>query len=106
MNNKNPNIVLMLEEKIKFEDFIKYLKDDWNYECKYDMSNKSNFTSYSFNYDGIEIVFSEFSSRFPEHIEEDIEESEYGIKLEEIYRNHTNFWFISVVEGSEDDLRS
>ncbi len=105
MSNKNPNVVLMVEQKIKFNDFIKALKDDWNYECKYDMSNKSKFTSYSFDYNGIVVLFSEFNSRFPEDIEEDIEESEYGIELKEIYKNHTNFWFISVVERSEDDLR-
>ena len=104
MSNKNPSVVLMLDENIDFNNFVANIKADWDYTCKFDISEQSDFTSYSFNYDNMVFVCSEFAAKFPEDIKNDIEDSIYGDQLEEIYNNHTRFWIISVAENSEEDL--
>lgn len=105
MRNKNPNVILMMEENIDFDDFVANFECDWNNKCKYDISEQAKFTNYSFDYGNMLFVCSKFEAKFPdEDIKSDIEESLYGDELEEIYTKHNRFWIISVVENSEEDV--
>jgi len=103
MSNKNPSVVLMLDENININIFVANMKADWDYKYKYEISRQSNFTSYSFSYGNMLFVCSEFATKFPEDIKDDVEDSIYGDGLEEIYNKHTKFWIISVAENSEED---
>jgi len=104
MSDKNPSVVLMLDQTINFNNFVANMNDDWEYKCKHDISEQPNFINYSFNYGNMLFVCSEFASKFPEDIMDDVKDSIYGDGLEEIYKNHTKFWVVCIVENSEKDL--
>ncbi len=104
MNNKNPNVVLLMKDKINIDKFIDSMKKTWNYECKLEISKQANFISYLFKYNNISFVVSEFDTVFPEDIRKDIINSRYALKSNEIYNYHTNFCMVSVVGNFDTKL--
>lgn len=106
MNEKNPNIVILLEEKIDINKVIDILREDWGFECKYDISEQSQFMNYSFVYEDILFSLSEFCTKFPEDLSEDIENSCYvdENKIEEFYEKYNNFWIVTVMKNNEEDF--
>lgn len=106
MNSKNPNEIILLEKKININKVIDTLKEDWNFECKYEISEQSQFMNYSFVYEDILFSLSEFGTKFPEDLSDDIENSCYvdENKVEEFYEKHNNFWIVTVLDNNEEDF--
>lgn len=104
MNNKNPNVVLLMKDKINIDKFTDSMKKTWNYECKLEISKQSNFMSYLFKYNNISFILSVFDTVFPEDISKDITNSRYTLKSNNIYNIHTNFCVASVVGNFDTNL--
>lgn len=97
MKNKNPNIVVLMNETIEINKVIDNIKKEWNYECVFEISEQEKFINYQFKYNDILFALSVFNTKFPENISNDIINSRYSSQGKEIYDNHTNFCMLSVI---------
>lgn len=104
MKNRNPNVVLLMKEKININKFEDNMKNIWNYECKFEVSKQTNYMNYVFQYNNIPFVLSVFDKAFPEDIKEDIKNSRYAGKSMEIYNCHTNFCMVAAIGNFDSDL--
>lgn len=100
-----PNVLVLTIDKIDFENVVKNMKNDWNYQCEYQVNEEKKLTSYVFEYSNLTFVCSEFNSRFPDDLHSEIIESRYGENMENIYNRHQSFWIVSIAECTETDLR-
>lgn len=100
MNNRNPNIVLLMKDTLNTNEFIYNIKKTWDYECTFEISEQEKFINYQFKYNNLLFALSIFNTQFPEDIKKDIVNSKYASRAEDIYDHHTNFCILSVVGNS------
>ncbi|MDE6253229.1 MAG: hypothetical protein K2M78_11475 [Lachnospiraceae bacterium] len=105
MSKRVPNVLVLTTDKIDFNNLVKNMKNDWNYQCEYEVKEDKKMTSYVFEYSNLTFVCSEFNARFPDDLHSEIIGSRFGENLEDIYDCHQSFWIVNTAESTESDLR-
>lgn len=104
MKNKNPNVVLLMNDSININRFIDNIKSEWGYECLLETEKQERFINYKFEYKNIIFMLSLFEQRFPEDISGDIENSKYSSQGREIYNVHTSFCVLSTLGDNKNNI--